>query len=57
MKKQNEENPKLLLGVKGAVGWTLPEMCDIWVKKEQRMPPKFEVRTPGNFVSQNLSAN
>ena len=45
MKKQNKENPKLLLGKKRAVGWTAPEMCDIWMKKEQRMPPKFEVAT------------
>ena len=45
IKKQNKENPKLYLGLKGTVGWTSPELCNVWLKKEQKLPLRFEVRS------------
>lgn len=48
-KKGIKENPELSLGLRGTVGWTSPEMCNIWLKHEQMLPLQFEVR--------NLSCN
>ena len=49
LKQGDKENPNPCLGLKGTVGWTAPEMCDLWLKHEQRMPLQFEVRCVASY--------